>query len=213
MKDFLDNKIVFRLLFFIYLFISPFFAAMAKGSDLKAEIEKYTTPKWKLSQTQKKYLLEHIVISDATVETKNEQQSFALKAMALHKKKCYRALRKLSRLEDYSNLIDFIKTSTYNDKSQLFTLHADHPLLPYPMIIHIIVKRPKKQGHYVFSFPTGMFRGLTGHFDIKQIKNKCLFYAESFWRGSPTKIPDFAIEIFSETLSQIAGKILMRKSQ
>jgi hypothetical protein len=80
------------------------------------------------------------------------------------------------------------------------------------MIIHIIVDRPTKAGRYPFTFPTGIFTGLTGYFDIKQVDKKCIFYAQSSWNGNKTRLPNFIIEIFSETLSKMGGAILMRKA-
>lgn len=173
----------------------------------------YIKERWSLSKTQKKYLFEHKILADATVESDKKIQTFDLQAMALHKKSCKKALRKLSQLENYHKWISFIKESTYLEATHLYSLLADHPLLPYPMRIHIIVERPTKEGRYNFTFPTGMFTGLQGYFDIKEIDKKCLFYAESHWKGPETKIPSLIIEIFSETLSKIGGDILMRKSR
>ena len=116
-------------------------------------------------------------------------------------------------LESYKDWIGFIKYSDYNEKSHLFTLRADHPLLPFPMIIHIIVERPTKQGRYPFTFPTGIWSGLAGYFEVVEFENRCLLYAESHWKGKKTKIPGFIVEIFSETLSKIGGEVLMRKTR
>jgi hypothetical protein len=116
-------------------------------------------------------------------------------------------------LENYKNWIDFINYSEYQEQSHLFTLKADHPLLPYPMVIHIIVERPTKKGKYPFSFPTGLFGGLKGYFEILEFEKKCFFYAESHWEGKKTKLPGFIVEIFSETLSKVGGELLMRKTR
>src|SRR5690606_421010 len=100
-------------------------------------------------------------------------QKFEMKAMALHNKKCEVPLKKISRLEDFPNLISFLKTSDYDEASKLWTVKADHALLPYPMVVHIIVERPTKEGDYEFIFPSGMFTGLKGKFSIKNINNRC----------------------------------------
>lgn len=173
--------------------------------------EEYTNKFWKLTHTETKYLNEHKILAISKVSSKNEQQSFKLKAMAKHPKKCTKVLRRLSQLENFKDWISFIKESTYQDENKLFTLRAEHTLLPFPMIIHILVDRPTKIGKYPFTFPTGMFKGLKGHFEIKEFEGQCLFYATSFWNGKKTKIPDVGIEIFSETLTKIGGEILMRK--
>lgn len=202
-------KAILKTLFLLILFIPCPGFTRSYHSDFKPYFENL----WKISKSQKRYLFEHKVLADAEVESKKGKQSFSLKAMALHKKKCRKALRKLSRLEEYHEWIDFIKESKYSDKSHLFSLLADHPLLPWPMRIHILVERPTKEGKYPFTFPTGMFRGLTGFFQIQEIEKKCFFYAESNWHGKKTRVPNLIIEIFSETLSKIGGEILMRKSQ
>lgn len=177
------------------------------------ERDKFISDRWPISKTQQKDLNNFEILADANVNTqKKDLQTFDMKVMALHKRKCRKALRVISMLENYKEWISFIIRSDYNQKSKLFTLKADHPVLPTPMIIHIIVDRPKKQGRYNFSFPTGMFTGLAGYFEIKEFNNQCHFYATSHWKGKKTKIPDFIIEIFAETLSKIGGQMLMRKS-
>lgn len=220
--NFSNSKQIF-ISVFLQLVVSISMAT-AKSVDLskKQSLDEYSKVRWDLSRTQKRYLLEHKVLADAEVKTfdskmdrakKLKRQSFNLKALALHTKNCTKALRKLSMLEEYKNWIGFIKRSDYNEINKLFTLSADHPLLPYPMRIHIIVNRPTKEGLYNFTFPTGLFRGLKGFFEIKEFNNKCLFYASSNWEGRKTKLPDFVIELFSETLSKIGGELLMRKTK
>jgi hypothetical protein len=201
-----DNKVMKVFVFTILIFLNYFSYAADNSTDI------YVKSLWKLSKTQKKYLNNGEIIADSNVTDSKGIQNFDLKAIALHKNTCSKVLRKLSLLEQYSTWIDFIKSSQYNEKARLFTLTADHTLLPYPMIIHIIVDRPTKEGKYPFRFPTGIFRGLTGHFDIKQVEKKCIFFAKSSWSGKKTRLPNFAIEIFSETLSKLGGAILMRKA-
>lgn len=175
------------------------------------EVIKYFSEKWDLSKTDKEYLFNQKVLALSKVTSDKKEQEFKLKAAALHPKACFKALRVVSRLEKYKDWISFITSSTYEDNRRLFTLKADHTLLPYPMIIHILVDRPTKEGVYPFVFPTGMFTGLRGEFEIKTINGKCLLYAHSYWKGKKTKIPNLVVEIFSEALSKIGGNILMRK--
>ncbi len=195
----------------LFAILSYFFLSTNVYS--KSELDLFVGDRWKLSKTQKKYLKNGEVLAISNVEDFESKQSFELKALAMHPKKCRRALRKLSLLESYQNWIDFIKESTYSPDNRLFTIKADHPLLPFPMIVHIIVDRPTKEGKYPFTFPTGMFRGLNGFFEIKEINKKCVFLANSNWVGPKTKIPNLVIEIFSETLSKVGGKILIRKTR
>ncbi len=190
----------------IYIF---FF--LCASETLANDLNHFINTKWKLSQTQLKYLMEGKVLTTSSVQSQNNKQSFDLKALAYHTVKCSKALRKLSLLENYKDYISFIQSSTYHNK--LFTLKADHTLLPHPMIIHIIVDRPTKAGKYPFTFPTGIFKGLKGQFEIKEFQNRCLLYAESHYNGVASRFPDLVIEIFSETLSKLGGELLMRKSK
>ena len=114
--------------------------------------------------------------------------------------------------ESYTDWIDFVKKSTYHEKSKLFTVKAEHTLLPYPMVVHIIVERPEKIGDYDFYFPTGIFTGLKGKFEIREFDGQCWVYGHSYWEGKHTGIPNLVIEVFSETLSRIGGEILMRRA-
>lgn len=185
--------------------LCPFFA---NASDLSI-YKKY----WNLPDSSLIKLKNSEILVDASVQKKESEQIFDLKGMALHQKKCTIALRKLSMLEEFPKWISFIKSSEYDEKLKLWTVRADHALLPYPMIVHIIVERPTKEGEYTFIFPTGIFTGLKGEFIIKEYNNRCLFFASSHWQGKDTKIPNFVIELFSKTLATIAGNILMHKSQ
>jgi len=176
------------------------------------KLESITKDYWELSKTEKTYLKQGKVLAISNVFSKQKKtQSFGLKSMAMHKKSCRKVLRKLSLLEYYSEWISFIKKSTYKESAKLFTLLAKHPLLPFPMLVHIIVDRPKKVGIYPFTFPTGIFKGLKGQFEIIDYQGGCLFMAKSYWQGKHTGINDLVIEIFSETLSKLGGDVLMRK--
>ncbi len=198
---------MYRFVPFLFIFLS----FVLYAGPLNKGVLDFITSKWKLNNTQQEYLSQQKVLALSEVETKNSGQEFKLKAAALVPKKCYKAIRVISNFELYSTWISFIKSSSYNPKSRLLTLRADHTLLPYPMIIYIIVDRPTKEGKYPFLFPTGLFDGLKGEFEIKEINNQCVLYAHSYWKGKKTKIPDLIIEVFSETLSKIGGEILMRK--
>jgi len=174
-------------------------------------LKSYLKSNWDINKTQKIYLEKGEILVESDVTTTAKIQHFKFRAYALSNKTCRKALRKLSMLENFKNLIGFITRSTYQEESKLFTLRADHALLPSAMLINIIVDRPTKTGKYQFTFPTGMFTGLKGYFEITSVNKKCLFYAKSAWSGKKSKHPDFLIELFSEGLSKIAGGILMRK--
>lgn len=180
---------------------------------LRQEVKNFLKPRWDLNNSQYNNLWDAETLAWSDVSSKDSNQTFQLKVAALHPKKCRKALKKISLLENYKDWIGFIKRSTYHEKSLLWTLRADHPLLPSAMLIHVLLERPTKPGKYSFSFPTGMFTGLTGEFEIVDIgKKRCLLFAKSHWTGKSTKFPDLVIEIFSETLSKLGGDILMRKT-
>jgi hypothetical protein len=166
--------------------------------------------KWKLTKTSLDYLNNGEILAESSVSSADKNQSFDLKAAAVHPKNCTKVLRKLSMLENYDEWISFIKKSDYSDERSLATIKADHVLLPYPMIVHILVKRPTKPGVYPFSFPTGIFKGLSGTFTIDERQGKCMVFSKSHWSGKK-QIPDFVVSIFAETLTKLAGKILFRK--
>ena len=192
------------LFFLIFIYSGVLFAKDQKLQDFYKDY-------WALTDKSIEYLYEGKILADAQVESKDKKQSFKLNVAALYPKACHKVLRKLKMFESYKDWISFITKSTYSEPNQLLTVRAEHPLLPYPMIVHIIVKRPTKPGEYPFVFPTGIFTGLKGKFIIKEHKKTCAFYAESYWKGKDTNIPDFAIELFSETLTKLGGELLFRK--
>lgn len=168
--------------------------------------------KWKISKNAHNALLIDKVLVESDVKNDAKSQTFKMKAMAYHPKKCSKVLKKLAMFENYPNMIDFIKKANYSEKYELLTVHADHTLLPFPMIVHIKMKRPDKEGVYEFVFPTGLFQGLKGTFEVKEVDKKCSVFAKSYWSGKNTKIPNFAIELFSETLTKLAVQTLIRKT-
>ncbi|MEX0798990.1 MAG: hypothetical protein WEB87_05775 [Bacteriovoracaceae bacterium] len=202
--------------YFVYFFVLyaglGFNAVMAKNSNIK-NLESFFQENWKLNKNSIEHLTQGNILSEADVNSEADWQEFSLKAAGWHNKKCSLVLRKLSMLENYQEWISFIKSSTYQEKNRLFTLKADHTLLPYPMLVHIIMDRPNKEGVYDFAFPTGIFAGLKGRYHIRQIKNRCLIYTDSYWKGKKTNIPNLVIELFSETLSKRGAELLMRKTQ
>lgn len=193
------------------LFLILIFSINLLSAD---ELTNFYQSYWQeLKQNSIKALEKDKIITEAIVISDQDSQTFTFKAAGYHNKKCNIVLRKLSQLEQYHNWIDFITTSTYNEKSRLYTVSADHSLLPFKMIVYIIVDRPTKEGSYPFSFPISIFKDLKGKFVIKEINNRCALYAESFWHGKKTKIPDLVIELFTETLAKLGAHMLIRKSQ
>lgn len=194
------------------------FLCSAPGLCYDKELHSFYNQHWKITKRTNNYIENGEIIVDANVKDveKNQnqsgkQQEFTMHVAAMHPKACGRILRKLSMFEKFETWVSFIKSSVYDEGHKLWTIKADHALLPYPMLVHIIVDRPKTAKRYPFTFPTGMFAGLKGHFIIKEHKNKCVFYATSYWSGKHTGIPNFVIDLFSETLTKLGGEIIFRK--
>ena len=175
-------------------------------------IDQFYKDKWPLSHSSKKKMLEGEIVADADVNSANGQQEFKLEASAYHSRKCKRVLKKLSRFEEYADWIGFIKKSSYSEKNELITIFAEHMLLPFPMIVRVKIKRPTSPGVYPFVFPIGIFQGLSGTLHVGEVNKRCIFAVQSYWKGKKTKIPNFVVEVFSETLSIMAGKVLFRKT-
>ena len=192
----------------MYTFI-PFLCLSAQGSEL----ETFFQDKWKLNKSSLDYLKQGKVLAEAEVESDKNNQSFSMHAAGWHNKKCALVLRKLSQLEKYEEWISFVKSSRYQEKYGLLTIKADHTLLPYPMIVHILMQRPTKEGVYKFSFPTGIFAGLVGEYTVEEKDKRCLIYAKSNWSGKKTNIPDVVVELFVEGLTKLAAELLIRKTQ
>ena len=198
-----------KLLIKIFIFNLILTPSLLLAKDDKT-VEGFFKDKWKLTKTSINYLNKGEILAESSVTSTDKKQSFGLKAAAVHPKNCTKVLRKLSMLESYDEWISFIKKSEYSDERGLATIKADHTLLPYPMIVHIFVKRPTEPGVYPFSFPTGIFKGLTGTFTIGERQGKCMVFSQSHWSGNK-QIPDFVVSIFAETLTKLAGQILFRK--
>lgn len=198
---------------FIFLILQVPALSLAGESATYKALNAFFKQNWKLNESSLEYLEKGEVLSEADVSSDDKTQSFTLNGAGLHKNRCSTVLRKLSMLEKYEDWISFIKSSKYNEKRRLFTVKADHTLLPYPMIVHIIMDRPTKPGVYKYAFPTGMFAGLIGTYTIKDINNRCLIYAESSWRGKKTAIPNMVIKLFVEGLSKTGAELLIRKTR
>jgi hypothetical protein len=156
----------------------------------------------------------HEIIVESKAESLDDgkNQTFTMRALGLHPQKCHKVLKKLSRFEDYHQWLDFLSDISYYEKQDRLTFKANHLLLPFPMTVTIITKRPTTVGEYPFYFPNGIFTGLKGAVQIYQLPEGCALFAQSFWSGKHTQINNFVIEVFTSTLTKIGAKILIRKT-
>lgn len=182
------------------------------ASPWNSELENSLKDFWKLNSSQKEDILNHSPLVESEVTSEKDSQQFKMRVIHYHPKKCFRVIRTITNFSSYPQWISFVKKSSYNPKSRLLTVIADHTLLPHKMIVHVKMDKPKEPGDYQFMFPTGMFSGLKGQYHIVQTKKGCLFYGNSYWKGKSTGYNNTIIEIFSQTLTRVGLNILKRKA-
>lgn len=204
-----------RAFFFLFLFVlEPALSSEKKDLEIK-------NLKFFLNDVKRPLSNESIkVIENGEIVTKSEVldyedkkfQSLNFFIIGIHPKPCEQSLKKLSHYENYKNLIDFIKVSTYDEKTQKVFFTLDSKLLPIAMNLSFKIPRIESPGIYPFSFDNGFFAGLTGTIQAYhyQDKKKCLLYTEAYWKGDHTKFPNLIVEMFSETLSKIAMEKMIR---
>ena len=141
-----------------------------------------------------------------------KEQQMMLFVSGVHPRNCVRAMRKLSLYENYSQYMEFIKTSRYDEKTQKFTFTVDHALLPFPMIVGFKIPRIKGQGHYPFTFEDGFLKDLKGTVIVKEVGKFCLMGLKADWRGPESKIPNLIFGTFVQTVGKLGLERLIRVS-
>ncbi|MFP5385650.1 MAG: hypothetical protein ACLGHN_06190 [Bacteriovoracia bacterium] len=181
----------------------------AFGKTLATELEPFFSP----SEGQLEDLLKGEVISTGKVTSPSEkEQQMVLFSSGVHPRNCTKAMRKLSLYENYHNYMDFIKTSTYDEKSQKFTFTIEHVLLPYPMVVSFKIPRITKEGYYPFTFEDGFLKGLKGTVIVQEVGKFCLLGLKADWRGPESKIPDVVFGTFVQTVGRVGLEHLIRVS-
>lgn len=140
-------------------------------------------------------------------------QELHFQIAGLHPKSCRFALRKLSQYERFSEELDFVKKSGYDDQEGRIRLLLSSSLLPYNMILHFKIPRIKKPGLYPYQFDDGFLQGLTGHIHVSEHQKRCLFYGTANWKGPDTGINSLVFEFFSQALGRLAIENLFRFSK
>lgn len=170
-------------------------------------------PFYAVSEGQMEDLLKGEVISTSKVDspTSTEQQMFLIVA-GVHPRNCTRAMRKLSLYENYHNYMEFIKSSTYDEKTQRFSFVIDHTLMPFPMSVKFKIPRITKAGHYPFTFEDGFLKDLKGTVIVQDIGKFCLLGLKTDWRGPETKIPNVVFSTFVQTVGKLGLEHLIRVS-
>ena len=150
-----------------------------------------------------------VLVTDQKTE---EIQELKFSIAGFHQKSCDYALKKLSLYENYSDFIDFVKLSQYDEEKQEINFLLSHILLPYDMRLIFKLPRITKEGVYPFSFDQGILKDLKGTIYVEKINNRCLFYTKAQWSGAHTKIPNTIFEFFSQTLAKMTMERLFRLS-
>lgn len=152
-------------------------------------------------------------ITRATVVSKDQKQTLDFYSAGQHPSKCRYAMRKLSQYENYSEYVDFITQSSYDDRAQKIRLKFDSSLLPYSFILRFKIPRIKDQGSYPFTFEEGFLKGLLGEIILRDTASGCFMEVVSEWHGPHTKINNLVFEIFLKTLGKLGMEKLIRISR
>ena len=164
----------------------------------------------------KEKILEGSIFSESRVKTssigENKIQELNFTIAGLHEKSCIYTLKTLSLYEGYSKFLDFVKESTYDEKTEEINFKLSHALLPYDMRLIFKLPRITKVGQYPFSFDQGILKDLKGTIYVINHKNRCLFFSKANWRGPSTGFPDLIFEFFSQTLAKLSMEKLFRIS-
>lgn len=161
-------------------------------------------------KVKNKIVNENRIFVISKVESFDKKQSLNFEITGLHPKSCSWALVKLSQYEQYSNFLDFVKSSEFKDNRINFLL--DSSIMPYPMRLNFVLPRITEPGVYPFKFDKGFLKGLFGKIHVSNHENRCLFHSTAVWVGPETKIPDKIFELFSHTLARISMETLFRIS-
>ena len=164
----------------------------------------------------KEKILEGSIFSESRVKSstfgENKIQELNFSIAGLHEKSCTYALKTLSLYEGYSKFIDFVKESTYDEKTEMINFKLSHTLLPYDMRLIFKLPRINKTGKYNFVFDEGILKNLKGTINVINHENRCLFYSKADWKGPTTGFPDLIFEFFSQTLAKMTMEKLFRIS-
>jgi hypothetical protein len=178
-------------------------------APMEEEIKKF----FPISKGQLDDLRAGNVISEGDVKSPSDKdQEMHLFVAGIHPRNCTRAMRKLSLYENYSQYIDFIKESKYDENNQKIHFIIDHTLLPFPMSLSFKIPRITKEGHYPFTFDNGFLKDLKGTVVVKEVGKFCLLGLKTDWRGPQSKIPNLVFETFVETAAKLGLEHLIRVS-
>ena len=200
---------------YLFLHLLPTFVL---GHSLELQASQHTVVDWEKlpldKDTKAKLKEDNAIYCKSQVETsENEKkQSLDYFIAGLHPKNCRIALSKLSQYERFSEFLDFVEKSQYQEKQKRITLHLGHTLMPFDMMLDFQIPRIKKPGVYPFRFDKGFLNNLTGEISVSEHGGRCLFSTQARWKGPKTRIPDRVFGFFSQALGKNAMETLFRIS-
>jgi len=198
-----------RNFFFIFLFFSAYVSADSARNEIQNILKDKTLTK---NQIQKIRIGKTITAAELVSITKL-RQSLDFKVYAIHPLSCRRGFRKISQYEEYSNYINFIKESTYDEKTNVVYLKMKPPIIRKFFYLEFKIPRIQEAGDYAFTFTKGFLLGLKGRILVSQLKNKkCLLSISANWQGKKLKYPKKIFEFFTESILENGIKKLIRMS-
>lgn len=141
-----------------------------------------------------------------------EEQRFTFHLLARHPKSCRFALKKLKNYERYSNYIEMITVSRYQEAKKDLYLELDPPIIKENLVINFKIDRIDAIGRYPFRFDQGFLDGLKGSIEVVEYKHRCIFSIRANWQGKKTRYPDKVLSLFAATAAEMAQKRLFRIS-
>ncbi len=162
-----------------------------------------------------KELLQGKIFAQSKVKTlKAKKQEMKFTLAGIHPRNCRRAMRKLSRYEDFPQFINYVKSMQYNEVSRQLSCRLDAIFLPFAMHLSFKIDRIQGAGRYAFTFEHGFLRGLEGQIELSDLPNEqCFFHIKADWIGADTGFPDFVLSLFTETLGRIGMERLFKISR
>ncbi len=150
--------------------------------------------------------------SQVTTSSDNMAQNLILKAATWHPRSCQVCLPILSQYENYHRHIDFIESSTYDQKTEKIYLLLSSPLLPFKMEMQLRFPRLTQAGAYNFTFDRGFLKDLQGQLQVAEVDGRCLFFLTADWSGPKSDIPNVVFEAFTQTLTEVGLNRLIKIS-
>lgn len=195
----------YKFKFCILLILTSFVSFSLYGEVLDHNVLPY-------KKNLKEKIFEGEIFSESKVKSAKNEQELHFTIAGLHQKSCEYALKKLALYENYSQFLDFVKTSQYDEKTNEINFLLSHTLLPYDMRLIFKLPRIEKTGVYPFSFEQGILKNLKGNIYAIKYQNRCLFYSRADWSGPHTGFPNVIFEFFSQSLAKLSMERLFRIS-